>query len=455
MPGQTIRFNAFAMNCVGHQSPGLWAHPRDRSWRYKDLEYWQDLARTLERGIFDGIFIADVVGYYDVYKGSNWHALEQAAQIPVNDPLQLAAPIALATDHLGIGITASTSFEHPYTFARRLSTADHHAKGRIGWNIVTSYLKSGARNVGQSGLQRHDNRYEVASEYVEVLYKLFEGSWEDGAVLRDRDRRIFTDPSKVHEIGHRGRHFTVPGYHLSEPSPQRTPVLYQAGASGPGKAFAATHAECVFVAAPLKAMLRAYVSDVRAKAVAAGRSAEDILIYNLTTMIVAETDEAAQRTFEDYQNYASYDGALVFMSGWSGIDFGQYAPTDLVKKVETNAIVSMVETFTADEKPWSIAELARWGGIGGIGPVFVGSPTTVADILQEWVEETGVDGFNLAYAVTPETFEDTVNLLCRNCSVAVSIRRRTGPGPCARNCSDAAPTCPSPIRLTATGTSKP
>ncbi|MDH3030377.1 MULTISPECIES: LLM class flavin-dependent oxidoreductase [Methylobacterium] len=411
MPGQTIRFNAFDMNCVGHQSPGLWAHPRDRSWRYKDLEYWQDLARTLERGIFDGIFMADVVGYYDVYKGSNWHALEQAAQIPVNDPLQLAAPIALATDHLGIGITASTSFEHPYTFARRLSTADHHTKGRIGWNIVTSYLESGARNVGQSGLQRHDNRYEVASEYVEVLYKLFEGSWEDGAVLRDRDRRIFTDPSKVHEIGHRGRHFTVPGYHLSEPSPQRTPVLYQAGASGPGKAFAATHAECVFVAAPLKAMLRAYVSDVRAKAVAAGRSAEDILIYNLTTVIVAETDEAAQRTFEDYQNYASYDGALVFMSGWSGIDFGQYAPTDLVKKVETNAIVSMVETFTADEKPWSIAELARWGGIGGIGPVFVGSPTTVADILQEWVEETGVDGFNLAYAVTPETFEDTVNLL--------------------------------------------
>ncbi len=147
------------------------------------------------------------------------------------------------------------------------------------------------------------------------------------------------------------------------------------------------------------------------QAVAAGRSAEDILIYNLTTVIVAETDEAAQRTFEDYQNYASYDGALVFMSGWSGIDFGQYAPTDLVKKVETNAIVSMVETFTADEKPWSIAELARWGGIGGIGPVFVGSPTTVADILQEWVEETGVDGFNLAYAVTPETFEDTVNLL--------------------------------------------
>jgi long-chain alkane monooxygenase len=408
---RTIRFNAFDMNCVGHQSPGLWAHPRDRSWQYKDLEYWQDLARTLERGIFDGIFIADVVGYYDVYKGSNWHALHQAAQIPVNDPLQLAAPIALATEHLGIGITASTTFEHPYTFARRLSTADHHTKGRVGWNIVTSYLESGARNLGQVGLKRHDNRYEVAAEYVEVLYKLFEGSWEDGAVLRDRDRRIFTDPAKVHEIGHRGRHFTVPGYHLCEPSPQRTPVLYQAGASGPGKAFAAAHAECVFVAAPLRPMLKAYVADVRAQAQAAGRSPRDVLIYNLTTIIVAETDAAAQKKFEEYQSYASYDGALVFMSGWSGIDFGQYAPTDLIRKVETNAIVSMVEHFSSSEKPWSIAELARWGGIGGIGPVFVGSPATVADILQEWVADTDVDGFNLAYAVTPESFEDAVNLL--------------------------------------------
>lgn len=406
-----IRFNAFDMNCVGHQSPGLWAHPRDRSWQYKDLEYWQDLARTLERGIFDGIFIADVVGYYDVYKGSNWHALHQAVQIPVNDPLQLAAPIALATEHLGIGITASTSFEHPYTFARRLSTVDHHTKGRVGWNIVTSYLESGAKNVGQDGLKRHDNRYEVAAEYVDVLYKLFEGSWEEGAVLRDRERRIFTDPSKVHEIGHRGRHFTVPGYHLCEPSPQRTPVLYQAGASGPGKAFAARHAECVFVAAPLKPMLKAYVADVRAQARAAGRSPRDVLIYNLTTVIVAETDAAAQRTFEEYRSHASHDGALVLLSGWSGIDFGQYAPTDLIRKVETNAIVSMVEQFSSAENPWSIAELARWGGIGGLGPVFVGSPATVADILQEWVEETDVDGFNLAYAVTPQSFEDAVNLL--------------------------------------------
>lgn len=406
-----IHFNAFDMNCVGHQSPGLWAHPEDKSWKYKDLDYWQDLARTLERGIFDGIFVADVIGYYDVYKGSNYHAIEQAAQIPVNDPLQLAAPIALATEHLGIGITASTSFEHPYTFARRIATADHHTKGRVGWNIVTSYLESGAKNVGEGGLRRHDNRYEVAAEYLEVLYKLLEGSWEDGAVVRDAERRVFTLPEKVHEIGHKGQFFDVPGYQLTEPSPQRTPVLYQAGASGAGKDFAARHAECVFVAAPTMQVLKSYVEDIRTRAAKAGRDPRKLLIYTLVTIITDETDEKAQKKFEELNAYSSYDGSLVFMSGWSGIDFGQYAPTDLVKHVETNAILSVVEHLAGGTKSWTIDELAKFGGIGGLGPVFVGSPATIADILQQWVEETDVDGFNLAYAITPGTFEDVVNLV--------------------------------------------
>jgi len=408
-----IRFNAFDMNCVGHQSPGLWAHPRDRSWQYKDLEYWADVARILERGIFDGIFIADVIGYYDVYQGSAWHAIHQGAQIPVNDPIQLISAMALVTEHLGFGITASTGFEHPYTFARRLSTADHHSKGRFGWNIVTSYLESGARNTGTEGLPRHDNRYDVADEYLEVIYKLLEGSWEDGAVLRDRERRVFADPSKVHEIQHRGKYFTVPGYHLCEPSPQRTPVLYQAGASGRGRTFAASHAECIFVAAPTKAVLKSYVADVRRRAAAAGRDPRKLYTYNLQTVILGETDAAAQAKFDEYRSYTSYDGSLVFMSGWTGIDFGQYAPTDLVRKVETNAIISVVDALAAGDpdKKWTIDELATWGGIGGLGPVIVGSPSTVADILQQWVEETDVDGFNLAYAVTPESFSDVVDLL--------------------------------------------
>jgi long-chain alkane monooxygenase len=138
-----IHFNAFDMNCVGHQSPGLWAHPRDRSWQYKDLEYWTELAKLLERGRFDGIFIADVLGVYDVYRGDLETALRVSAQIPVNEPMLLVPAMALVTEHLGFGVTASISFEHPYTFARRVSTLDHLTKGRAGWNVVTSYLESG------------------------------------------------------------------------------------------------------------------------------------------------------------------------------------------------------------------------------------------------------------------------------------------------------------------------
>lgn len=408
-----IRLNAFEMNCVGHQSPGLWAHPRDRSWQYKDLEYWTDLAKLLERGRFDGIFIADVIGIYDVFNGNGDAAIRQSTQVPVNGPLALITPMALVTEHLGFGLTASLSFEHPYPFARRLSTLDHLTKGRIGWNIVTSYLDSGARNLGQKALSDHDARYDYADEYLEVLYKLFEGSWEEGAIQRDRERRIFSDPSKIHGIKHAGKHFQVPGIHLCEPSPQRTPVLYQAGASSRGKQFAAEHAECVFVASPSKILLKKTVADIRRRAAEAGRDPRKVLVFNLLTVIVGETDAQAQAKWQDYKSYTSYEGALALISGWTGIDFSEYQPDQVLKHIHTNAIQSAVETFsTADpNKQWTVKELADWVGIGGFGPLLVGSAQTVADELQAWVEETDVDGFNLAYALAHETFADVVELL--------------------------------------------
>lgn len=408
-----IRLNAFDMNCVGHQSPGLWRHPRDKSWTYKDMDYWVHLAKTLERGKFDGLFIADVLGVYDVLHGNVDAALRHSAQVPVNDPLQLIPTMAYVTENLGFGLTASLSFEHPYTFARRISTLDHLTKGRVGWNIVTSYLNSGALNIGQSAQTKHDDRYDLAEEYLEVCYKLWEGSWEDDAVVRDRAAGIFTHPEKVHPIGHSGKHFTVPGIHLSEPSPQRTPVLYQAGASSRGKDFAGEHAECIFVAAPSKPVLKRYVANVREAAERAGRNPREILAFNLQTVILGETDAEAKKKFDDYRRYASSEGAQTLISGWTGIDFGQFSPDEPLRHRHTNAVQSAVETFTTidPDKVWSVREMADWVGVGGFGPVFVGSPQTVADLLQEWVEDTDVDGFNLAYAITPESFEDAVDLL--------------------------------------------
>ena len=410
MPRQ-IRFNAFDMNCVAHQSSGLWRHPDDQSWRYKDLHYWTELAKLLERGTFDGIFIADVLGTYDVYGGSNEAAIRHGAQVPVNDPVLLISAMALVTENLGFGVTAGTAYEHPYPFARRMSTLDHLTNGRIGWNVVTGYLPSAARNMGNEDQLEHDDRYDHADEYLEVLYKLWEGSWEDDAVVRDRESGVFTDPSKVHEIGHKGKYFTVPGIHLSEPSPQRTPVIYQAGASSRGIAFAAGNAEAIFVAASTKPVLKATVRKIRDALEAAGRDRYSAKIYTLLTIITDETPEKAQAKYQDYLSYASEEGALVFMSGWMGIDLSQYDLDEPIGNVKSNAIQSVVANYqeaAEDGSEWKVRDIARLSAIGGLGPFIVGSGAEIADRLQEWVAETDVDGFNLAYAITPGTFEDVV-----------------------------------------------
>lgn len=408
-----ISFNAFEMNCIAHQSPGLWRHPQDRSVEYKDLEYWTDLAQILERGFFDGIFIADVLGIYDVYHQSAEHALTGAVQVPVNDPLQIVPAMAAVTKHLGFGVTTSISFEHPYPFARRISTLDHLTKGRVGWNIVTSYLESGSKNLGLKTQVNHDNRYDIADEYLEVLYKLWEGSWEEGSVLRDRESGIFADHKKVHPIQHEGKYFTVPGIHICEPSPQRTPVLYQAGASSRGQKFASQNAECVFIAAPSKIATKKVVQGIRQKLAQEGRDPYSVKIYALLSIVTDETDAKAQAKFKEYQSYGSYDGALTLLSGWSGVDFSPYQPTDKVEYIQTNAIQSLLDSYVnADpERVWTIEEIANWNSLGGNGPVLVGSAETVSDALQQWVEDTDVDGFNLAYILAHQTFADVVEFI--------------------------------------------
>jgi long-chain alkane monooxygenase len=406
-----IRFNAFDMNCVAHQSSGLWRHPDDRSSTYNTLEYWTELAKLLERGTFDGIFIADVLGTYDVYGSSNEAAIRNGAQVPVNDPLMLVSAMALVTENLGFGVTAGTAYEHPYPFARRMTTLDHLTKGRVGWNVVTGYLPSAARNMGADDQLEHDDRYDHADEYLEVLYKLWEGSWEDDAVVKDRETGVFTDPAKVHEIGHEGKHFKVPGIHISEPSPQRTPVIYQAGASSRGIAFAAGNAEAIFVAAPSKEVLAGTVQRIRDALEAAGRDRYAARIYTLITVITDSTPEKARAKYEDYLQYASPEGALTFMSGWMGVDLSQYELTDPVGDVKSNAIQSVLSNLQHEKdlgREWTVGDLAREGAIGGLGPYIVGSGEEIADELQSWVEETDVDGFNLAYAITPGTFEDIV-----------------------------------------------
>src|SRR3954452_21268971 len=414
MMSHPIRLNAFDMSCIGHQSPGLWTYLGDRAAEYNTLEYWTDLARILERGKLDALFLADVLGIYDVYKGGPETALEQAVQVPVNDPLMPITAMALVTRHLGFGVTCALSYEHPYPFARRMSTLDHLTKGRIGWNIVTGYLESAARGMGLPQQAAHDDRYEIAEDYMQAVYKLWEGSWEDGAVLRDRRGHRFADASHIHRVRHEGPHFRVDAIHLCEPSPQRTPVLFQAGASTRGRAFAAQHAECVFINGPSKKVIGRIVADLRRHAVAAGRDPADLVIFTMMTVITDTTERRARDKYQDFLGHVSEDGALTLMSGWTGLDFGAMRPDEVVRMGDHgNAMTSALEAFTtADpERDWTVAEIARHAAIGGRGPVLIGSAEQVAEEMRTWVQETGVDGFNLAYAVTPGTFQDVADLV--------------------------------------------
>ena len=309
-----IYFNAFHMNCVVHQSPGLWVRSDDKMDRYTDLDTWVELAKLLERGKFDALFLADVIGVYDVYRDNREAALTQAAQIPVNDPMVLIPAMAYATQHLGFAFTSSVLQGYPFAFARTISTLDHLTKGRIAWNIVTSYLESAGRSFGQAGLPEHDERYDIADEYLEVCYKLWEASWQDDAVVKDRQRGIYADPAKVHDVHHDGKYFRVHGCHLAEPSPQRTPVLYQAGASPRGRQFAARHAEGVFISAPSPQAVGAYIRDTRTAVAKRGRKPEDLIFSTYIKAITGGTEAEARRKYDDFFEQVSYEGALALLS---------------------------------------------------------------------------------------------------------------------------------------------
>ena len=404
-----ILLNAFNMNCIGHINHGLWTHPQDTSTHYNTLEYWTELAQLLERGLFDGLFLADIVGVYDVYQHSVAVPLKEAIQLPVNDPLLLVSAMAAVTRHLGFGLTANLTYEPPYLFARRMSTLDHLSRGRVGWNIVTGYLDSAAKAMGLSEQVEHDRRYDQADEYLQVLYKLWEGSWEDDAVINDPVQRIYARPEKVHKVEHHGEFYQVEGYHLCEPSPQRTPVLFQAGSSERGLQFAGQHAECVFISGQNKAATRAQVDKVRASAVAAGRNPNDIKVFMGLNVIVGATEQEALAKQAEYRHYASAEAGVAHFSSSTGIDFAQYALDEPIQHVKGNAIQSATKILQNND--WTRRKLLDQHALGGRYITLVGSAEQVADELESWIGETGLDGFNLTRIVTPQSYVDFIDLV--------------------------------------------
>ena len=419
-----IRFNAFDMACVGHIQQGMWTHPRDRSADYLSLDYWMGLARLLEEGLFDGLFLADVLGIYDVHGGNGDAAIRNAVQVPLLDPMLLVPAMAAATRNLGFGVTCNLAWESPALLARRFSTLDHLTQGRIGWNIVTGYLDSAARAMGLDRQMAHDDRYDLADEYMEIVYRLWEESWAADAVKRDRAAGIYADPARVKRIRHEGRQYRLNAPHLVEPSPQRTPVLYQAGASDRGRGFAARHAECVFVNGGPKPHVAKLVADLRARA-----APRPIRIFVGATLIIGRTRAEAEAKLADYRQHASIEGALAHASASLGIDLARFAPDEeLPDAGQSQAIRSNVEALRAATPRATKRALIDRMVLGSRQPPIVGSVEEVAEELIAWVDQADVDGFNLSRTVTPECLEDVVRLLVPALQERGRYKRGYAPG---------------------------
>lgn len=411
-----IILNAFEMNSAMHNSHGLWKHPESKRHRgYRDLEYWISLAKLLEKGKFDAVFFADVVGVYDVYRNSKHPSIRDGLQVPVNDPALVVPVMASVTSDLAFAVTVSTTYEPPFGNARRFSTLDHLTKGRIAWNVVTSYLPNAARNFGLEDQIRHDERYSIAEEYLEVSYKLWEQSWEEDAIVEDVTGGTLVDPEKVHEINHEGNYFKVEGPHLSEPSVQRTPVIYQAGTSERGREFAARHAECIFVGGPTPERIRFYLNDIRERAAKHGRNTENIKFFSFLSVIVGETTEEAERKFEQYASLWSADAAKA-QYGASGYDIAEYEemdpdlPFSYTKKTEGGHYKAATLTTDAPKK-LTVGEVLERFESPDRNSIIVGNPEEVADAIQFQFEQSGVDGFNLNHLVTPGDLEAFIELV--------------------------------------------
>jgi FMN-dependent oxidoreductase (nitrilotriacetate monooxygenase family) len=402
-----LRFNAFVMNTASHIQHGQWRHPGSRQADFNDVDVWIGVVRTLERGLFDAAFFADVSGLYGPGDGS-WDVLaREGLQIPSNDPSVLVSARAISTAHRGLAFTSSVLQEHPFNFARKVSTLDHISKGRIAWNIVTSTLENAARNFGHPHLAEHDERYVWAQEYADVAYKLWEGSWDDGALLKDRERGVYADASKIHKIYHRGPRYSVEGPHLPSPSPQRTPLLYQAGSSDAGKAFAARNAEAVFIAAPSPEVAAEGIAQTRKLAAEAGRFPADIKFFQALSFVIGSTEEEARRKEAELDEYVSVDGFLAHMNFGVRADGSVYPPGTPLAQVETNSSKGILE-WLRRSTPGREPVVADLGALLSRRSRVVGTPEQIADTLLTW-QQAGIDGVNVVNWRLPDSYDEFVD----------------------------------------------
>lgn len=404
-----IHVCSLEMPTISHNNYGLWAHPDNRKHLYHTIEFWRDCAREAEAALLDAIFIADVLGVADAFGGSMDTSIREGIHIPELDPMLLAAVGMGATERLGWGVTVSASYEPPFGLARRMSTMDHLSDGRIGWNIVMSYHHNADENHGIApGSLPSFERYERGDDFMEVCYKLWESSWDEDAVLADRENGVYTDPRKVRRIDHAGEYYSCSGPHMVDPSPQRTPVLFQAGMSDRGRRFAAKHAEAVFFVARTLDGLKLSVEDLRRNASAYGRSREEVLAMVQLNVITAPTMAEAEDKVAEFQKWTRPEGYLAHEYGMSNFDPMKHPRERLLDEALALDGLTRQDSGTYGHGPEAtIGEIIDAAADIRNEPMFVyGDPVTVADQIESWFEEFDLDGYLLRNYVHPGTVRD-------------------------------------------------
>ena len=399
---------------------GQWRLPRSfRGESYLDASYWERIARTLERGCFDMLFFADSYTLHDRYQDSPDAAIRYAVQYPRLDPLPLIPMLSRVAPNLGFGVTASTTFLPPYWLARNMATIDHLTDGRMGWNVVTSYSRSEAQNFGMDDIPEHDLRYDIADDYMDVRNKLW-ASWEEDAIVMDREAGIYADPKKVHRIDHEGEYFKSRGPLCVPRPPQGRPVIIQAGSSPRGLKFAAQHADVIFAVPNSSGGAANHRKAIEAALKEAGRSRDDVKVIWGITPVVGESEAEVKAKREAIQANIHPEAALVLLSGHLNYDLSTWPKDRPLSELEVSGVQAFArgQNYTAEEYARRMAE--------GSGNLMDGTATQIVDRMEELYAQTGGDGFMIVTHALPSSVDDFVDLVVPELQRRGHFRERYG-----------------------------
>ncbi|MFT6581396.1 MAG: FMN-dependent oxidoreductase (nitrilotriacetate monooxygenase family) [Alphaproteobacteria bacterium] len=420
-----IHLAQFLVHGPTFHSHAMWRHPKTAAagfdWRRPDL--YEHIARTCERGKFDMIFFADLNYISDSFRHALDPALKYASQAPEHDPLPLLSWLGAVTKRIGLAATFSASNVHPFHAARMWATIDHLTSGRAGWNVVSSINHNQAANYGAER-EPSERRYERAHEYFEVCKQLW-ASWEEDALVMDREAPLFADPAKVHRIDFEGEFFRSRGPLNVTPSPQNGPVIMQAGTSPKGRDFAAQHAEGIFAIQPQREEAKKYRDDIRNRVAELGRDPDDCKFLFGAQVILGSSEQEARDKQAEHNALVEPEAGMTILSAHLDFDLSQLPPGSIMETHQHPQLQRMKTRYRTDEgRPLTVAEVAQNHGQSVGLPQFVGTPVSVTDQLLDFIDHVGGDGFMLSPIYSPGAINEFVELVVPELQKRGRFRKR-------------------------------